>query len=193
MFSCGSGSNTGPDKEAATQHTTTSKPVATKETPPTASPAVKSENEETNPEPEPIPEIEPSSGELESVDKVKNRPHSTEGDCIYIDFKGIATITNISAAPNEGDNCPDAMLVEFNFAPYIKTDVRKYKYTLFQDEGQYLTINGGLNPSKAWLDRMGVNDELVLHALRRELFQGKCSHVIFEFPELEMNPKERCK
>lgn len=193
-FSCGTGSGdsntttsnnsenttkteateTQPDAEAGLEMK--EKPIVVKETPITASAAMP---------------VDQSS--IEEGDPLKNRPHSTEGDCIYIDFIGLAKIKSITDAPAEGENCDNAKLVEFSFGLIDQGDIKNYKYTLFKDDSQFLTISGGLNPSSAWIERMGLEEELVLTCHRKELFQGKCGPVIYIFPELDTNPKEKCK
>ena len=175
LFSCTSGTNTDPGKT-----NTTAPPTSTPEQPKVTTPSTTAPAIETTPPPVPIEEEE-------------NEFHSTIGDCIYIDFIGLAKITNISAAPEDGENCPDAMLVEFAFGPVNPQAVKRYKYTLFKDASQFMTISGGLNPSKDWVNRMGIEEGLVLTCKRQELFKGDCTEVLFTFEDLDMEPKTKCK
>ncbi len=178
LFACTNGTSTDPGK---TTPSTNNQPPATNapktaEAPTTTSPDVEA------------PKLAPPV-----VEEEESSFTTKIGDCIYIDYVGLATIKNISAAPKDGENCPDAMLVEFAFGPVNPSDVRNYKYTLFKDASQFMTISDGLNPSKAWVKRMGLEEGLVLQCKRQELFEGDCTEVLFSFEELDMEPKTKCK
>jgi len=84
-------------------------------------------------------------------------------------------------------------LVEFSFGPINASDTKKYRYSLFKDDEQYLTIHSGMNPSKAWLARAGIAEGTILTCTRKEIVQGDCAKVVFDFSEIDIDPKDRCK
>ena len=154
--------------------------------------------------PEVSKKIETSNTQHEknsSVDSEKQNPSIKTTDkttttkldgCTYQNFQGLANIKSIIPAPEDGENCPNAMLVEFEFQLINKREESSYRYTLFKDESQFLTISNGLNPSADWLSRVGLHKESIVRCTRRELIDGDCGKVLFQFPELDTNPKEKC-
>ncbi len=160
---------TSTDPASTTKTEETPAPVTTDNTPPAAT--------------------EPEAGAGKEI----TFPIKTTGECIYIEYKGEAKINGITDAEAGADNCPNAQMVEFSFGPINRSDIRKYKYTLFKDDSQFLTLHGGLNPSKEWVTRNGITEGTILQCIRKELFQGSCTKVVFEFTEVDTNPKERCK
>ena len=188
LLSCDSKNKSTATNETPTNNSTptnTEKPVVDK--PVVNTPPVDNTSDKGSPA---VPADDSNTDEnVEQPEPLK----SDDGKCYYSEFKGLAKINSIGEAPEEGDNCPDAVLVEFSFGPINATDIKRYKYTLFKDEQQYLTIHGGMNPSKAWLERIGIQEGTILQCSRKELVQGDCSLVVFEFPEIDTDPKDKCK
>lgn len=176
LCSCDSGATKGKTPSTSTPTTTpTTRPLTPSNTPTAEAPADKG-----------APAVPADT------DSELPQPAKTDGECIYIKFKGLAKINAIEEAPEGADNCPNAALVKFSFGPINASDIKRYKYTIFKDEEQFLTINGGMNPSREWLTRTGIQEGAILQCTRKELFQGDCSLVVFEFTEIDTEPKERC-
>ncbi|MEM8907548.1 MAG: hypothetical protein AAGD05_06860 [Bacteroidota bacterium] len=190
LLSCNGGT---PQKEGQTNPPTESPAPASDQKENTAPPVIPSEsNAQTPSVPEGASIVPGKISQPDDPQIVPAQPENTEGECIYVDYKGLAKINAIKEAPADADNCPNAILVEFSFGPINQSDIKRYKYTLFKDSEQYLTLHGGMNPSQEWLNRNGITVGTILQCSRKELFQGDCTHVVFEFSEIDTNPKEKC-
>ena len=166
LFSCGQGSSSQPST-----------------TPKTNKEAPKKETTATN---TPTPKKGKTAEETERVDDFI-------GDCAYFTYVGTALITKVTDAPEDGDNCPDAVGVLFDFTPVNGGDTKRYKYNLFKDNNQFMTLANGMNPSKGWITRNGVKEGMVFKCQRKEAVKKECTPVLFLFPELDMDPEVPCK
>lgn len=123
----------------------------------------------------------------------KDNQMLTGGACTYKEVKGQAKITKIMAANPAGYNCKDGVEVYFSFTPDDPAAVKRYLFPGKSDQGQRLTVGAGMNPPKSWVDSKGLTVGSAHRCIRKELIQGTCTPVLFEFPEIDFTdwPK-RC-
>ena len=107
------------------------------------------------------------------------------GPCRYADFSGVCTVTSVAKpVPGEGSSCAnDPVQVRFDFAP---TDPGvDYRYPSYSDTDLVLTVAGGHNPPRAWVEAEGLAEGSQHACVRKEIARGTCVPVIFEFTEVD--------
>ncbi|MDF1544558.1 MAG: hypothetical protein P1R58_05590 [bacterium] len=107
------------------------------------------------------------------------------GPCDYRDFPGTARVISISTAPSGSGSCVDGVMVEFDFVPDDPSAPLFYYYPGWPDNGQFLTVGDGKHPNADWALLQGLTVDSVHPCLRREIIQGTCTPVLFEFLDVD--------
>ena len=98
------------------------------------------------------------------------------GPCEYTDTPGTATIVSVSDAEPDANNCAnDPVVVVFDFAPADPGDEAGAA------TGWHLTIAGGANPPRAWVQAEGLIEGTQHACVRSDIVTGTCSPVVYEF------------
>ncbi len=114
-------------------------------------------------------------------------------NCTYIEYIGIVKINSIANAPPNEYNCPNnPKKLMFDFTPNTISDRDVYLFESHSDSGNYLTINGGMNPSQTWIDSNEIEVGKEYPCFRKEIITGTCTPVFFEFEDLNTFPANGC-
>jgi hypothetical protein len=123
----------------------------------------------------------------------KGNPMPAGGACTYKEVTGHAKITKVMTANPDGYNCKDAVEVYFTFTPDDPAAVKSYLFPDKSDQDRPLTVGAGMNPSKSWVESKGLTVGSPHRCIRKELTQGTCAPVLFEFPEIDFSDwQETC-
>lgn len=114
-------------------------------------------------------------------------------ECIYVKYVGKAVINSINVAPLNENNCTvNPRKVLFVFLPNDTNNRANYLYKNWPDTAS-LTFNGGINPSQLILDSLDITIGKEFRCYRKEIIQGTCTPVYFEFTELNLNDASGCR
>lgn len=113
--------------------------------------------------------------------------------CNYKNYEGKAKIISITTAPADENNCEtNPQKVMFVFTPNDTTVLNNYIFKNCSDTAA-LTINGGTNLSHYFLDSLEITIGKEFMCNRREITQGTCTPVCFEFSGINLNPENTCR
>ena len=108
------------------------------------------------------------------------------GPCTYVDFPGTCTITFVGPPEADASNCSNnPVQVRFDFIPADPGAREDYRFPNMADERQLLTVAGGANPPRAWVEAEGLTEGTRHACVRREITRGTCTPVLFEFTEVD--------
>jgi hypothetical protein len=98
------------------------------------------------------------------------------GPCEYAEVSGTATIVSVSDASEGENNCAnDPVVVVFDFVPDDPGD------EAHAATGWHLTIGGGANPPRAWVDAEGLTVGTEHPCMRSDILSGTCTPVLYTF------------
>ena len=103
------------------------------------------------------------------------------GKCTYKELKGEIEIMMIKEAESFMNNCPNPKRVAFTFRSGS------------EKTNGFLTINAGKNPSDAWLKRHAVEVGKKFEAIKKDIVEGTCTPIVWEFPKLDIMPEKACE
>ena len=122
-----------------------------------------------------------------------NKNDQNSHNCIYKKYDGKAKVISITTAPANENNCPlNPQRVIFVFTPYDTTVKNNYIFKNWSDTSA-LTINGNVNPSQNFLDSLDITIGKEFSCNRKEIIQGTCNLVGFEFTTINLNPENGCR
>ena len=96
--------------------------------------------------------------------------------CEYVDIAGVATVTYVSGLDSNG-----RVEVKFDFVPDDATATYNYLFPDWPDTDQYLTVDGGENPTQEWVDEQEIEEGSKHTCVRSERTSGTCTPVVFSF------------
>lgn len=105
--------------------------------------------------------------------------------CTYTKIPGTITIISVEPAPENENNCRDAVKVTFTFTPTDPTARERYACPGWSDEGRVFTVGGGLNPNREWVKGKGIAAGTRHTATRNEIRSGTCTPVLFRFSSID--------
>ena len=104
------------------------------------------------------------------------------GPCAYVDIPGECTIMAVMEPSADAMNCSnDPVEVRFDFIPDDLDAREDYRFPNMADERQLLTVAGGANPPRTWVEDEGLTEGSRHACVRREITRGTCTPVLFEF------------
>jgi hypothetical protein len=114
------------------------------------------------------------------------------GPCEYSEIPGTAVITDVRKPPADAYNCPNgAVEVVFSFTPKNPKKRKTYRFKNWKDQGQTLTVGGGMNPPATWVKARGLVKGSKHDCVRAEIIRGSCTAVVFTFPKVDMTGWEK--
>ena len=140
-----------------------------------------------------VPDESPSEGiprsDSETVEGDSESPTialSVGGLCEYVEISGTAKITSITEVSGE-NTCVDAMEVRFDFVPDDMEAVQNFNQAGYQK----ITVGAGMDPSMEWVNQQGIEVGSEVKCIKKEITEGTCTPVIFEFSELDFSSWEQ--
>jgi len=107
------------------------------------------------------------------------------GPCTYQDIAGTCEITAVNPPSNGAGNCgADAVEVVFSYTP-ASGSTTNYLHPNWLDTDQYFTIFDGKNPSQTCATNWGLTVGSQHNCKRREITDGECTPVLFEFVDID--------
>ncbi|MFH1138784.1 MAG: hypothetical protein V1816_22125 [Pseudomonadota bacterium] len=113
-------------------------------------------------------------------------PRLVGGPCRYVEIRGKARLREINTPPADAYNCRNAVELVFDFKPDDPAAAGKYRFPGQPDQGMRLTVFGGANPPREWVEAHKLTVGTYLEARRQEITAGTCTPVIFSFPALNL-------